>query len=120
MTKRVLLVIGLYLISMTMLAAAKDMSWDGWISDSKCGAKGANAAHAACAKKCIDAGEKPVFVSDKDQKVVGIDNPDAVAGHEGHHVQVTGTMDDKGMLHVTKLTMLSQKGGTGGAMSDMH
>ena len=28
MIKRVLLVIGLYLISMTMLAAAKDMSWD--------------------------------------------------------------------------------------------
>src|SRR5271165_6476076 len=55
MLKRVLLVVGLYLISMTMLAAAKDMSWDGWISDSKCGAKGANAEHAACAKKCIDA-----------------------------------------------------------------
>ena len=120
MTKRVLLVIGLYLISMTMLAPAKDMSWDGWISDAKCGAKHANGANPDCAKKCIGMGEKPVLVTDKDQKVVGIDNPDAVMGHEGHHVQVTGTMDDKGMLHVTKLTMLSQKGGTGGAMSDMH
>jgi len=120
MVKRVLLVAGLYLISMTMLAAAKDMTWDGWISDSKCGAKGANAAHAACAKKCIDMGEKPVLVTDKDQKVVGIDNPDAVKGHEGHHVQVTGTMDDNGMIHVAKVTMLSQKGGAGGAMSDMH
>jgi len=120
MTKRVLLILGLYLISMTVLAAAKDMSWDGWISDSKCGAKGANASHAACAKKCVEAGEKPVLVTDKDQKVVGIDNPDAVKGHEGQHVQVMGTMDDKGMVHVTKVTMLSQKGGTGGAMSDMH
>jgi len=120
MTKRVLLIIGLYVISMAALAAAKDMTWDGWISDSKCGAKGANAAHAACAKKCIDAGEKPVLVTDKDQKVVGIDNPDAVKGHEGHHVQVTGTMNDNGMLHVDKLTMLSQKSGTGGAMNDMH
>ena len=72
MLKRVLLVAGLYLISMTMLAAAKDMSWDGWISDSQCGAKGANAAHAACAKKCIDGGAKPVLVTDKDQKVVAI------------------------------------------------
>ncbi len=54
MKKRVLLVIGLYLCSMTVLAAAKDMSWSGWVSDSKCGAKGANADHAACAKKCID------------------------------------------------------------------
>ena len=120
MTKRVLLIIGIYLISMTMLAAAKDMSWDGWISDSKCGAKGANAAHEACAKKCIGAGEKPVFVSDKDQKVIGIDNPDAVTDQVGHHVKVTGTMDANGMLHVDKVTMLSQKGGTGGAMSDMH
>jgi len=120
MTKRVLLIIGLYVISMTVLAAAKDMTWDGWISDSKCGAKGANAAHAACAKKCIDAGEKPVLVTDKDQKVVGIDNPDAVKGHEGHHVQVMGTMDDQGMIHVDKLTMLSQKGGAGGAMNEMQ
>ena len=119
MLKRVLLVIGLYLISMTMLAAAKDMSWDGWISDSKCGAKGANAEHAACAQKCIGAGEKPVFVTDKDQKVVPIDNPDAVKDHIGHHVQVTGKLDN-GTLHVDKVTMLSQKGGTGGAMSDMH
>ena len=121
MMKRVLLVVGLYLISMTMLAAAKDMSWDGWISDSKCATKGANAAHAACAKKCIDAGEKPVLVTDKDMKVVGIDNPDAVKGHEGHHVKVTGTMDDKGMIHVTNLSMLKDQGtGKGGAMSDMH
>jgi len=119
MVKRVLVVIGLYVISMTLLAAAKDMSWDGWISDSKCGAKGANAAHAACAKKCIDAGEKPVLVTDKDQKVVPISNPDAVANNIGQHVKVTGTMDN-GTLKVDKVTMLSQKGGTGGAMSDMH
>src|SRR5208282_5681011 len=99
MMKRVLLVIGLYLISMTILAAAKDMSWNGWISDSKCGAKGANAGHEACAKKCIDAGEKPVFVTDKtetdkDQKVIPIANPDAVKDHIGHHVQVTGKLDN--------------------------
>src|SRR5664279_3475098 len=84
MKKKVLLVIGLYLCSMTVLAAAKDMSWSGWVSDSKCGVKGANAEHAACAKKCIAAGEKPVLVTDKDQKVVSIDNPDALARHERH------------------------------------
>jgi len=120
MTKPILLMLALYVLGMTALAAAKDMSWDGWISDSKCGAKGANAAHAACAKKCMEAGEKPVLVSDKDQKVVGIDNPDAVKGHEGHHVQLMGTMDSNGMIHVDKVTMLSQKGGTGGAMNDMQ
>jgi hypothetical protein len=121
MVKRVLLVAGLYLISMTLLAAAKDMSWDGWISDSKCAAKGANAAHAACAKKCIDAGEKPVLVTDKDMKVVNIANPDAVKGHEGHHVQVTGTMNSDGSLQVAKVTMLKDQGsGKGDAMNNMQ
>ena len=81
--KRVLLVIGLYLLSMTLLAAAKDQTWNGWISDSKCGAKGANAAHEACAKKCVGGGAAPVFVSDKDQKVIPIDNPAALTGSPG-------------------------------------
>lgn len=117
---RVLLVVGLYLCCMTAMGFAKDKSWDGWISDSKCGAKGANASHEACAKKCIAAGEKPVFVSDKDQKVIAVDNPDALQEHIGHHVQVTGDMTSSGSLHVDKVKMLSQKGGTGDGMSDMH
>ena len=120
MKTRVLLVIGLYLCCMSALAMAKDKTWDGWISDSKCGAKGANASHEECAKKCIAAGEKPVFVSDKDMKVIPVDNPDAVKDHIGHHVQVGGDMKSDGSLHVDKLKMLSQKGGTGGGMSDMH
>jgi len=120
MTKKVLLVIGLYLCSMTVLAAAKDMSWTGWISDSKCGAKGANASHAACAKKCIEAGAKPVLVTDKDQKVVPIENPDSVMDHLAHHVEVTGKMNADGSIHVDKVKMLAQKGGSGGAMNDMQ
>ncbi len=120
MKTRVLLLIGVYLCCMTALAAAKDQSWNGWISDSKCGAKGANNSHEACAKKCIGAGEKPVFVSDKDQKVIAVDNPDALQEHVGHHVKVTGSMESNGTMHVDKVTMLSQKGGTGSAMSDMH
>ena len=120
MVKRVLFVIGLYLFSMTLLAAAKDQTWDGWISDSKCGAKGANASHEACAKKCIGAGATPVFVSDKDQKVVTVDNPDALKDHIGHHVAVTGTMGSNGSMHVDSVKMLSQSGGSGSGMSDMH
>ncbi len=120
MKTKVLLVIGLYLCCMTALAVAKDMSWDGWISDSKCGAKGANASHEACAKKCVGAGEKPVFVSDKDQNVIAVDNPDALQDHLGHHVKVTGSMTSSGSLHVDKVTMLAQTGGSGNGMSDMH
>jgi hypothetical protein len=101
------LAIALCLCTLAALAAPKDNSWDGWISDSKCAAKGANAGHAACAKKCIEGGEKPVLVTDKDQKIVNIDNPDAVAGHAGEHVKVTGTMAN-GALHVDKVAALGQ------------
>lgn len=107
MKKTAMVVLGLFLCSMMALAAPKDNSWDGWISDSKCGVKGANAAHAQCAKKCVAAGEKPVLVTDKDQKVVAIDNPAAVAGHEGEHVKVSGTMTDSGSVHVDKVTPLT-------------
>jgi Protein of unknown function (DUF5818) len=108
MKKTALVMIGLLLCSMLAIASPKENSWDGWISDSKCGAKGANAAHAACAKKCVESGEKPVLVTDKDQKVVAIENPAAVSGHEGQHVKITGTMTDGGSLHVDKVSVLSE------------
>ena len=95
-------------VGLTSWAAPKDESMTGWISDSKCGAKGASAGHAACAKKCIDAGEKPVLVTDKDQKVVPIDNPAAVSGEIGQHVQVSGSMTASGALHVDKVQAHSQ------------
>jgi hypothetical protein len=104
MKKSALLAVGLLMCSLWAVASPTQ-SMEGWISDSKCGAKGANAAHAQCAKKCVEGGEKPVLVTDKDQKVVPIDNPTAVSGHEGQHVKVTGTMTDSGSLHVDKVAM---------------
>ena len=62
-------------------------------------------AHAACAKKCAGAGEKLVIVTDGDQKVLAVDNQDALKGHEGHHVAVTGTMG-KDSIHVSSVKML--------------
>lgn len=70
----------------------KSTTVNGWVSDAKCGAKGANAKAADCTKKCVAGGEKMVIVTDGDNKVIAIDNQDAVKGHEGHHVTVTGTM----------------------------
>ena len=98
-----LLAFALCFIGLAAWAAPKDQSVTGWISDSKCGAKGASASHEACAKKCIGAGEKPVLVSDKDQKIVPIDNPDAVSAEVGQHVAVSGSMTSSGSLHVDKV-----------------
>ncbi len=85
--------------------ASDTQTVNGWISDSKCGVKGANAAGEDCTKKCIAKGASPVVVTDKDQKVLTVDNPDALKEHYGHHVAVTGHIDgDK--IHVDSVKML--------------
>ena len=78
---------------------------NGWVSDSQCGAKGANAAAAECTKKCIAKGAKMVVVTDGDQKILTVDNPDALQGHEGHHVAVTGQVNGDS-IHVDSVKML--------------
>jgi hypothetical protein len=77
----------------------------GYVSDSKCGAKGANAKAAECTKKCLKAGAKMVVVTDGDQKVLTVDNPDVLTGHEGHHVAVTGEVSGDS-IHVDTVKML--------------
>jgi hypothetical protein len=83
----------------------KSATVNGWITDAKCGAKGANAAGEACTKKCLAAGEKMVIVTDGDSKVLAVDNQDALKGHAGHHVAVTGTVTNDTM-HVASVKMM--------------
>ena len=97
-----------FVFALTALAfddMGKSTTVNGWITDAKCGAKGANASGEACTKKCIAAGEKMVIVTDGDSKVLAVDNQDALKGHEGHHVAVTGTMG-KDTMHVGSVKML--------------
>jgi hypothetical protein len=106
MRKIVLLLLAFALILLVAsVAFAADTTVNGWISDSRCGAKGANASAEACTKKCIGAGASPVVVTDKDQKVLEVENPDSLKDHYGHHVAVTGTVTgDK--IHVDSVKML--------------
>jgi hypothetical protein len=83
----------------------KSTTVNGWITDAKCGAKGANAGGEACTKKCVAAGEKMVIVTDGDSKVLAVDNQDALKGHEGHHVTVTGSVS-KDTMHVAAIKMM--------------
>jgi len=100
-----LLVAGVLLLTASLALAGDAQTMKGWITDSKCGAKGANAAAAECTKKCLPAGASMVVVTDGDQKVLTVENPDALKGHEGHHVAVTGHVDgDK--IHVDTVKML--------------
>jgi hypothetical protein len=75
------------------LTMAADGTWTGYISDSNCGAKGANDKARECTIKCVKSGAKYVFVNDADKKVYLVDAQDKVADHAGHHVTVKGTVD---------------------------
>jgi hypothetical protein len=52
-------------------------------------------------------GDKYTFVSDKDSKSWDIMNPEAVKGHEGHHVELSAHVyADKGAIHVMSVKMM--------------
>ena len=106
---RKLLLICLALCVMFMFVgvmfAADSSTVKGYVSDSKCGAKGANAKAAECTKKCIAGGAKMVVVTDTDQKVLTVENPEKLTGHEGHHVAVTGHVEGDS-IHVESVKML--------------
>ena len=93
----------------TKEAAPKLMTLRGWVSDEKCGAKNASAKGAECTKKCVEGGEKIVFVNDKDKKVWNVKNPEDLKGHEGHHVKLSAHVYDDGSIHVMSVNMLGGK-----------
>lgn len=86
--KKVVLALLLVLSLFALTAVAGE--WTGYISDSKCGAKGAKDAHKDCAVNCVKGGASPVFVTDG--KVYKIDDASKVQDHIGHKVTITGEM----------------------------
>jgi hypothetical protein len=102
--------VSLSLLSLVSVAAlaADSSKVDGYISDAMCGAKHVGTG-AACVKKCIDGGEKPVFVDSAKKQVWAIDNPDAVKDAYGKHVALTVTADPAAKsVHVTAVSVLAE------------
>jgi len=97
--KRYFLVL-ILLFSLTTFAADKG-TWTGYISDSHCGAKGNNDAHASCAKQCIKEGYAPVFVVG--DKVYTINDPKKVSSYIGDKVTISGTITGSA-LDIDKIT----------------
>ena len=106
----VCLAAGLLSVSALQAFAMANVTLEGYVSDSKCGAMhNAKSPDADCVAKCIKGGASPVFV-DADGKVWTIDDPDAVKGHYGHHVSVEASVDPATKsVHVVKVTMLAQQ-----------
>ncbi len=68
--------------------------WTGYVSDSKCGAKGDKPEHAGCAKSCISRGASAVLVSEG--KVYELDNQTEAKKLAGDKVVVKGTASEDG------------------------
>jgi len=55
-------------------------------------------------------GDKLSFVADKDSKSWDVMNPEALKGHEGHHVELSAHVyADKNAIHVMSVKMLKEK-----------
>jgi hypothetical protein len=70
--------------------AAAPGSWTGWIVDSKCGAKNANANAKACVLYCVKQGAKFVLSTGADQPLLGLDDQRLASEHVGERVRVRG------------------------------
>jgi len=114
MTKRLLVcAVALMIVAGMTLAAdkAKEGSWTGWITDTHCGAKGDNAKHEACAKKCADTmNAKYALYNPADKKIYILDPQDKVAAHAGHHVTVKGAVEGD-TIKVSSIQMAPEEKG---------
>jgi hypothetical protein len=90
--KKTIALLALVASSAVIARAADSSSINGWISDSMCAAKHAGTG-GACAKKCIEGGEKPVFVDESKKAVWSIDNPDVAKQYAGQKVTIQATTD---------------------------
>ena len=84
---RTLAVALLFTIAAMAAETGKTVTVKGWVSDTMCAAKGD--------KKCanrdhLKQGAKLALVTDGDNKIWTVENPDKLADYQGHYVQVKG------------------------------
>ena len=105
--KRVLTFVFAFLMaaSMSLMAQDTDKKVDkAEKKEAKAAAKGKSMSLTGWVK---DQDGKTVFVNDKDKQAWNIANMDAVKGHEGHHVKITGKLNESDhSVNVEKLSML--------------
>jgi len=96
------------LFSITALAGekGKSVTVKGWVSDTECAAHGDK----KCAnKEHLKMGSKLALVTDGDNKIWTVENPDKLAEHQGHYVQVKGDANaEAATIHVASVSMLPE------------
>ncbi len=92
-------------LGIASLAFGQEGSWTGWVTDTQCGAKGANAKHAECAAKCVkEKGAKYALYTAADKGVWELSDQEGAAKMSAKEVTVKGTLDkDKKMIKVSSM-----------------
>ena len=80
-------------------SATKANTFDGWISDDRCGSH----VNAECSQICVSKGAKIVFVG-SDKSITPIANQESVKDFLGKHVTIQGKLD-KGVLTVASANL---------------
>jgi len=114
--KRVLTLLFAFLLTASLSLLAQDTSNQSGSTDKKTSKAEKKEAKAAEKGKAMsltgwvkDQDGKTVFVNDKDKQTWNIANPDAVKGHEGHHVKVKAMLNEADhSINVEKLTMMKK------------
>ena len=80
-------------------AGEKSVTWTGWFSDLQCAssraASGAfGATNPECARKCIEKGTAPVFVSEPAKAIFQIQGDSSVLENLGYHIEVQARVDE--------------------------
>ena len=106
------------LLALPLAAEGTKGSWTGWITDTKCGAKGAKAEHKGCSEDCLGKGHKLVFYNNADKKLYPLDKQDAAKAKEAYHaaVRAISKAASKGSIpqgraarKISRLTHLAKK-----------
>lgn len=93
--------LGMLLAGAAFAGEAVKGQWTGWVTDSHCGARGANKDHtAACVEKCMKTGKAQLWI-ESEKKGHDLTSFDKVKPLVGSLITVTGTMDkDTGAITV--------------------
>jgi hypothetical protein len=95
----------LVILMVQLVPAASQLSLSGYLTCSKCGAKGATESHRDCMEQCLAKGSNVLLYTDDDHHLIRIENPDAVKGHHAHRVILDGYMNGDA-FHVISLRIL--------------
>lgn len=75
--------------------------WTGWVTDTHCGANGANKDHtAACVEKCMKGGSKAQLYVDSEKKSYTLSDFSKVKALVGQKVTVKGSLDSAGTITI--------------------